>query len=63
MMIIFSYKSESRSKLNEKLSVTSVSALDISWDNTKFIGPNGDNQFKAKPVVDLILLLSSIESS
>ena len=41
-------------RLNEKLSVTSVSALDRSCDTTKFIGPIGDNQFNVKPVVDLI---------
>jgi hypothetical protein len=49
--------------LKEKLSVTSVPALDKFCDKTKFIGPIGDNQFKAAPVDDLILLLLSIESS
>ena len=43
--------------------MVSVDALEIFVDKIKVIGPNGDNQLAATPVDDLILLLSSMESS
>ena len=47
---------------NLKLSVLSVSAFVIGNANEKLRGPIGVSQSTAKPVDDLILLLSSDES-
>ena len=49
--------------LNLKVSVTSVSALEIVSAKVKFKGPTGVNQSSPIPVELLILLLSSIDES
>ena len=50
-------------KLNLNVSVLSDEALDKAFANEKLNGPIGVKRFKATPVDDLILLLSSRELS